>query len=365
MNGQRITIVTQLSPRLSDLKWILLVLLALGFSSCQNAWHYLPQSFEEAHPPTAPDYQNQSAWASLPVLKDTADQVPDSTFSDNQNDAEVDCFYIHPTGFLDKDVDWNADVSDEKINSWTDEWPLRHQASCFNGSCKIYAPRYRQAHMKSFFHLGEGGAEALALAYQDVAKAFEFYLENYNNGRPFIIAGHSQGTTHAKILIDQFIDGTELQDRFVCAYLVGMPTSKSEFDDIRPCLTADDCGCFNCWTTYDHGYYPDFHNDDYAKSAVINPLNWSSSDELSSDYQSHQGILVPSFKLKYREALTATTHQGMLWVSKPNVPILKHFVLDNNWHKADYNLFWVNIRNNVDHRVKLFLTRTDQISNDD
>lgn len=365
MNRQGITIVTQLYLRLSDLKLIFLALLVFGFSSCHNAWHYLPQSFEEARPPTPPNYQNQSAWASLPVLNDTADQVPDSTFSNNQNIAEVDCFYLHPTSFLDKANGWNADVSDGEINSWTDEWPLRHQASCFNGSCKIYAPRYRQAHMKSFFHLKEGGTEALALAYEDVANAFAFYLENYNNGRPFIIAGHSQGTTHAKILINQFIDGTELQDRFICAYLVGMPTSKSEFDHIPPCLSADDCGCFNSWTTYDHGHYPDFHNDEYAKSAVINPLNWSSAKEMHSDYKRHQGILVQSFKLKYHEALTATTHQGMLWVSKPNIPVLKHFVLEKNWHKADYNLFWVNIRNNVDQRVKLFLANQGQISIDD
>lgn len=334
---------------------LLLGVVCVLLCSCQRAWHYIPIGYDEAVAPEAPDYHLSEFWAALPSKADPADLVPADRFVDKQQEALVDCFYIHPTGFLEKDENWNADASNIDINAWTDEWPLRHQATAFNGSCKIYAPRYRQAHMKSFFHLEEGGKAALALAYQDVARAFTYFIENYSDDRPFVIVGHSQGTTHAQMLIRQFIDGQELQDRFVCAYLVGMPTKKDEFQHIPPCVVEADCGCFNSWTTFDKGYYPKFYDADYAQSAVINPLDWSATEKQASDFENHKGILVSSFKLKYAGSLSAMTHDGMLWVSKPKVPILKHFVWENNWHKADFNLFWVNIRNNVQKRVDSFL----------
>jgi hypothetical protein len=44
-----------------------------------------------------------------------------------------------------------------------------------------------------------------------VKTAFLYYLQHYNNGRPIIIASHSQGATHGKRLLKEFFDGKELQ----------------------------------------------------------------------------------------------------------------------------------------------------------
>jgi len=349
----------KMSLEKSFLQLLILGLVCTTFHSCHNAWHYIPQSFDETDAPNSPDYGLTESWAALPSKADNADLIPADIFENAQSKAQADCFYIHPTGFLEKDEKWNANVTNSDINDWTDVWPLKHQATAFNGSCKIYAPRYRQAHMKSFFHLEEGGKEALALAYQDVARAFVYFINHYNNGRPFIIAGHSQGTAHAQLLIKQFIDGTDLQKRMVCAYLAGMPTKNDEFRNVKPCENDADCGCFNSWTTFDHDYYPKFYNEDYSKNAIINPINWSSEINKASDYEAHQGILVKQFKVKYTESLSGQSHGGMLWVSKPKVPFLKHFVWKNNWHKADYNLFWVNIRINVATRISSFLNERD------
>ena len=60
---------------------------------------------------------------------------------------------------------------------------------------------------------------ARLLLDEDVKAAFQYYLEHYNNGRPIIIASHSQGTTHAKRLLKEFFDGTALQHQLVAAYL--------------------------------------------------------------------------------------------------------------------------------------------------
>ena len=66
------------------------------------------------------------------------------------------------------------------------------------------------------------GKQALDFAYQDVKAAFEYYLKHYNNGRPIIIASHSQGTWHAESLLhDYFENDSTLRKRLVAAYLIG------------------------------------------------------------------------------------------------------------------------------------------------
>ncbi|GIR73695.1 MAG: hypothetical protein CM15mP76_04220 [Prochlorococcus sp.] len=74
---------------------------------------------------------------------------------------------------------------------------LGNQASAFNGSCNIYAPEYRQATYFSFFDKDDNGKKALDLAYEDIENAFNYFLEFFNNGKPFIIAAHSQGALHS------------------------------------------------------------------------------------------------------------------------------------------------------------------------
>ena len=52
-------------------------------------------------------------------------------------------------------------------------------------------------------------------------RAFAYYIEHENKGRPFILVGHSQGTFHLLPLLEQMIDQTELKDRFVAGYAIG------------------------------------------------------------------------------------------------------------------------------------------------
>ena len=95
---------------------------------------------------------------------------------------------------------------------------LGNQASAFNESCNIYAPEYRQATYYSFFDKENNGQKALDLAYKDVENAFDYFIEKFNQNKPFIIAGHSQGSLLAHKLINKRINNTSLQNNFICAY---------------------------------------------------------------------------------------------------------------------------------------------------
>ena len=71
--------------------------------------------------------------------------------------------------------------------------------------------------------------QAFELAYQDVKKAFEYYLEHYNNGRPIIIASHSKGSTHTIRLLKEFFDGKQLKEKLVMAYLIILYINMTEY----------------------------------------------------------------------------------------------------------------------------------------
>jgi len=167
----------------------------------------------------APDYHNLDFWASHPAKVDSADAVPaQSDLINLQEFVDVDVFFIHPTTLMkNSKKNWNAFLDNHKLNKKTDKTTIKYQASIFNESCKVYAPRYRQAHYRSYKAITKDNKnpkvkKAFEMAYADVKAAFQHYLENYNNGRPIVIASHSQGTTHSMKLLKEFFDGKPLQE---------------------------------------------------------------------------------------------------------------------------------------------------------
>ena len=136
------------------------------------------------------DYSNLDYWAAHPYKHDPSDSVPFPLRKDYVFDSTVDVFFIHPTTFTGKaDTAWNAQLDNGSLNSKTDYSPILYQASAFN-EWRVFAPRYRQAHIRSYYTRDSAAIRALELAYQDVKQAFQFYLDHYNQGRPIIIASH-------------------------------------------------------------------------------------------------------------------------------------------------------------------------------
>ena len=315
----------------------------------------IKESFVNTKQPTSPDYGNPDCWASLPQKHDFADSVPNKSTFNNQIDALVDVFFVHPTLYLNKpnaEFIWNADVYDTELNTKVDESSILNQASVFNGSCRIYAPRYRQAHIAAFYTSDKAtGEAALDLAYTDVKHAFEYYLEHYNNGRPFIIAGHSQGTQHAGKIVKEYIEGKALQKQLVAAYLVGMPVTKNYFSVLDVCEYPGDVNCFLSWSTFQNDYLPpNYHSSGYDVAWCVNPLSWK-ADTLAINRSENLGGIAWKFNKVIPEMNGARVHQGILWIEKPHVPG-RNFIHMNNYHVADYNLFWFNIRKNLQLQIE-------------
>jgi Protein of unknown function (DUF3089) len=313
--------------------------------------------FDDAARPVAPNYANPAHWSALPDQKDNADLLVPS-LSDTQKDSEVDVFFLSPTiytGAKRYQKNWNAPIDLKKFNKDVDNLAIKYQATIFNGVGRVYAPRYRQAHIRCYWikHKDEDVKKAFDLAYEDVKTAFLYYLKNYNQGRPIIIASHSQGSTHSTRLLKEFFDEKPLQNKLVVAYLIGMPIPKNVYNTISLCESAEQTGCYCAWRTFQKGYIPKkFPSGE--QFAVTNPLNWK-TDSTYAPASLNEGGVVKDFKKIRKGIVDAQIHNGMLWTKRPRFP--GSFMFGKNFHAGDFNLFYMNIRNNANYRKGLFWKR--------
>jgi hypothetical protein len=299
------------------------------------------------------NYSDLNNWAAHPLKKDLSDSISEGIIDRRVNDSSVDVFFIHPTTYLQKEFEnWNADVNNVAINEKTDNSAILYQASAFNEQSRLFAPRYQQAHINSFYINPNVAKDYFDIAYNDVKAAFEYYLKIFNKGRPIIIASHSQGTKHAGRLLKEFFDDKPLQKQLVCAYLIGMPIPDNYFPTLKPCLNENQTGCFVGWRTYKSGYVPELIQEEKFKCIVVNPLTWTTDEKLASAELNKGGIL-QNFKKIVPRVVNAQVHQNVLWSCKPNV-FGKIFFTKKNFHIGDINLYYMNIRENVRTRIDSF-----------
>ena len=373
-------------------------------SAASQAQNYLiPTRFYESPIPPAPNYSNDNNWSALPYRKDFGDLAP-KNFPENQDNAAVDVFYIHPTLYNEKPESiyaWNHDLNDPKLNREIDEIATKFQATAFNAAGKLYVPRYRQAHYSVFLTpYAEDKKAALDVAYSDIEAAFNYYLENFNRGRPFIIAAHSQGTIHAARLLKNQIIGTPIQKQLVVAYLPGMAVPKDSLVGLPVCQEPNSIGCFTSWSTYKRNFIPTSYFNGLNNAVCVNPITWKFEDSLTvgitpnkylevagintldsnngvgtiytkqeptanlepplpkrGSYcpkEMHRGAVLKPFGKVHSQICDAQVFGGLLWITKPKFPGA-FLYRSPNFHSGDINLFYIDIRENAQLRAKEFI----------
>lgn len=302
-----------------------------------------------------PDYSQLDDWAASPFKFDPSDKVP-KELQGQTKDTLADAFFIYPTTYTESEMrdGWNAAIDDEAINQKTDNSTILYQASVFNKYCRVFSPRYRQANIEAFYSDDKQQASiAFDTAYEDVKSAFEYYLNHYNHGRPIIIASHSQGTLHAARLLKEFFENRPLQKQLVCAYIIGLPVFTNYFTGLKPCGDSSATGCFISWRTFEEGYEAPRIQKETLKAYVINPLTWTMDTTLAPASLNKGGVL-RNFNKVIPGLVHAQIHGNVLWVNKPKF-FGNIFLKTKNYHIADYNLFYENIRENTGTRIRHFL----------
>jgi hypothetical protein len=192
-------------------------------------------------------------------------------------DPPIDCFYIYPTASFDGAGNSDLIANDEEI------FIAHDQIARFNSVCRIFAPMYRQITLSVIFNDAlQGDGE---LAYGDVLDAFKHYIANANDGRGFILIGHSQGSAHLTRLIQQEVEqNPAIAERMVAAYLLGWTTAVpvgadvgGTFQSTPLCKAADQTGCLVTYSSWRDREPPNSdalfaHTDDPSTVAgCVNP----------------------------------------------------------------------------------------------
>jgi Protein of unknown function (DUF3089) len=332
-------------------------------------------TFDLSERPEAPDYADLRAWAAYPGREDGAD---DRLWDDNPIDestAPADAFFVHPTTFLSPS-DWNGPAHDKSlVMREVDEAVMQNMASAFNACCRVFAPRYRQATFGAMFNSSPDSHKAIELAYDDVRRAFRYYIENENDGRPFILAGHSQGSWHVQRLIADEIHGTAIERLLVVAYTPGYLTPADIFErrlpNIPPCATPTATGCIAVWNTFgqdggpklhrariEHFYGEGYENVGDKPTTCVNPISWSTGDK-ESPREGYLGAAAfgPLMGLGtsvLSGSLTARCDQGILRIDRYGLAYVVSVLTlpENDHHPYDFSLFYMNIRANAVARTK-------------
>ncbi len=322
------------------------------------------------------DYSKESSWASLPFKKDEADLIPAGVVGVDQLNSEADVFFVHPTGYL-KGHHWTDPLEKESATKENTKWMMANQASAFNGCCSIYAPYYRQASIYSYYDTDQLRKEIHAFVYQDVKKAFEYFIENHSNGRPFIIASHSQGTHHSIRLLAEEIDGTNLYPRMVGAYIIGGEISKSWMDkmnNVYICDSPAQLGCLVHWDTMNVTLInKDMHR--YKNNICVNPITWKNKGLLSDLSDSKGSVYISGnyslelsgddgpkgetfgpLEAPIKEYVQAQCKNGILFASDQTGTRFQGFGgSSGNYHGLDFALFYMDIHENAILKVKTYL----------
>lgn len=304
-------------------------------------------------------YQSNFYWASLPSAP-----VED-----------VDVFYAYPTVYMDADPP-NMDISDER-NRQNVRDKMNEQMGLYSPYANIFVPYYQQMYRDGFDDLPPDEAQKLLdVAYDDVAEAFKYYMKNLNNGRPFILVGHSQG---AGILIDLLrkeFDTPEYADNMVAAYTTGvsiMPEDPVQYPWINIAQNATDTGVVITYNTLQYGYHESssFQNG----TLCVNPLLWTTNGtKASNDLNSgavwtdsngiisneidkftdaqicYAGDCLAACSGKCYGALVVTTPDPDDWYDPERQP-------KGAYHDYDQVFFYRNLQQNVRDRIAAFLER--------
>lgn len=329
------------------------------------------------------DYGSDDAWLARPGLESAADLVPaGSGYGNLQASARADAFYLHPTTGMNDDVD-NVPLDDRQARA-TAHLMVMTQATPFNAVARIYAPRYRQAAL----HVFDGDEAALQApmnrAYEDVRRAFAHYVQHDNDGRPFFLVGHSQGSNHGLRLLIEEIAGTPLAARLVAAYLPGMPTPHAAFGSwiapVLPCAAPAQTGCAAVWGVFAQGYGSfegwEAVNHFWDASAGrwrsakgmplvnVNPVSWRADDAPTAP-ETHLGavpfgVAGTHFSRVTPHLVGARTDKGYTLVSPTPLPAGLFddggVFEEGNYHVFDIALFWADLRANARMRLVAFLS---------
>ena len=317
-------------------------------SSCTNESDN-PAPVDPESESKAPDYSDKNNWLRQP--KATKD---------------VDVFYVYPTEYSDdsEGASMFADINNKDLReAWENVYQM--QATAYEESANVFAPYYRQVNMASAVKLPieQRNATFASTPKEDVFAALDYFFENLNEGRPFILASHSQGSIMQSLVLAEYMKvHPEYLKRMIAAYVIGYSITE-DYLKANPHLKfaegADDTGVIISYNTEEAG---NENNIVVLPGAIsINPLNWKRDETYASAEENLGGYIaneelgkmefVPhaaDAQINLERGVIITTSKAMKPMPGP-VPFGM-----GSFHSGDYALYYYNIKQNVATRIAAY-----------
>ena len=295
------------------------------------------------------DYSAPNNWLSLP-------ETPEKN---------VDVIFLYPTVY-------GTMVEAETDMAYIDDMSMRigaalsaaTQASVFAESCNLFIPCYRQFTVDALLDMNDNYPELLEYCVsQDIYRMLDYYFKYENQSRPFILAGHSQGSMWLTYVLEDYMEQhPEYLSNMVAAYLIGYSVTE-EYLARNPHLKfaegADDTGVIVSYNTEGPGNKDQF-NCVVQKGAIsINPINWKRDDSYA-DLNENLGSLNAEGEIGpgIADARIDLERGVVICESVDVVPELQAAMAEyfgpESYHLQDYSLYYGNLQKNIADRIAAF-----------
>ena len=277
----------------------------------------------------------------------------------------ADLFIVCPTVDLGTGGNKNMSLADNETKK-NFYGALNMERGIYEQHCRMYAPYYRQAVLADYDLPANEAEPYFNLAYKDVRAAFVYYMQHENNGRPFVLAGFSQGAEMCLRLLKEFGNEDLVKDNLVACYAIGWrftPQEAEKYPYIQPAKCADDLGKVIIFNSEAPEVTSSAIVPEGVKTFAINPLTWSCGRQKApktlnagacfTDYSGAVVREVPQLTGCYIDSVRGTLKVTDVDKKEfvPGLPLFSEGV----YHIYDYQFFYRNLQQNVNLRIKTFM----------
>jgi hypothetical protein len=296
----------------------------------------------------ASDYSLVTHWLSLPATV-----------------KEIDVFYLYPTAWNKVNpTDPNICEIDNPSMLIGSNAAFARQATAFETVGNVYAPYYRQGDAAFVLSLPVNQRDALVASAptSDAVAAFDYYIRHYNKGRPFILAGHSQGSDVIRNLLSGYMkDKPAIYSKMIAAYALGTsitPAYLAANPHLHFATGPDDTGVIIAYNTEAPGIAAGANILILPGALVINPITWTTNETLATTAEGLGSYMPNSAGVfsrvpQYADA-RVDLEKGALICSTADQRLGYG---PGIFHVYDYSFYYFNLRANAANRVQKFLNK--------
>lgn len=279
-------------------------------------------------------------------------------------DKDADVFFITPTVYMgdETQLTW-AEYDEDTKESFVGA--INMEKGIYDDNARFFAPYYHQAAFSAYTADEAEADAAFDSAYAELKDAFDYYMDNYNEGRPLVLAGFSQGGQMSIRLMEDYAEDETFNQVLVATYAIGWRFTEEEaaqYPDVHFAQGETDTDVLIAFTTEDPAISDSIIIPAGTKSLAINPLNWKtdgteadSSLNLGACFTGYDGSIkseIPEFTGAYIDDV-----RGALKVTDVNAEDYPGRLFEDGiYHLYDYEFFYRNLEQNVQDRIESYLS---------